>query len=1118
MNWTVYCMGDLPIFRDVINAVAMVFNSSLFNPSQGAGLVLVAMLISLFLFAFPAITGKPLTPFPLIFVFLLYFGGVVPKVTLQVEDIYLGTVTTIDNVPLIVAAPAAIAASIAKGITDNVETAFSTPSQGSYLSLGAEGFVNPLQMLMVFRNMNSISSGGGDVTFFTTDLQQFVSDCAINAPGYSQQAMNTTSDVMAYLGGLPVAGLTTYFDAAHPQGFLVSCFTAQNNLAAYAAALTTSPSSLDKVINSAVPPRNNSTGGVVSLTNAYNNVTAQLLGNSQSAQSFMTNMLANIPVKQGVKCATAATTADLATCNAAYMVQTGIEQENVNAAANASIFAKTAIPMMNILLALFYAFSPIVLGVALMSAAHGLKIIGGYLMFGAWTQSWMPIAAVLNYMVQEQVQYEISKFGASGITLANANDFYSAIAMKVGLASQLMAMTPVISMALLSGSMMALSSVAGKFSQDRGNEKALAPDAMQTDSLTHKGSQLNQAPTVEMSSSTGTGVSDTAVNKNNDVLGNLGEGSATQANLTASNTHAKAASETKDHVLSNAFSNAKKLNKEHGFMQSVSSDATGSFKNEVADARKHVISETNYKALDDADRAAIDASVGLKLAGSGAAASQSLSTVSAKGMKLMENQDDALSSVKSNSFSVSAKRAFEENLKTAVATSLGKDDSDSVKDAINESEIAEEAKQAAESLSHSFSASTSRSTAAVAAQLMDSKGGETGANAALDAAKEKMSAEQRAALEKEEEKMARQVKASGLADSASARVGGRLKAMMNVAGGAGLQVLSDAGLADNPSDNNEFQEGKHALEQEAKPLEDKAQKVDELAGSRLKNTEKNAHAAAHLTGSGGANTANVHGNAAVADREVEQARGAAANGTQDKQMRKEHEQAVINTENQFDTEGYQKGFTDEHGNASMGHNVGRGADQIEHFVEDHPKTSVAVAAVAVVATGGAALALGEASGGAVLLTEATTELGMATEGVATAETAVSAATTAEEIEAAKVSLDAAKALQAAAKIRQAEAAKTALEAAKAAKTAPQLMIMGAGTTAAVGGGTVAAITDDRHDESPASAPSPAPQPAAAVPGGGEEVKHDAPDIIADSGKTITTGIRGNTVDKPTNQA
>lgn len=519
MNWTVYCMGDLSIYRDVINAVAMVFSSSLFDPSLGAGLVIVAMLISLILFAMPVVMGKPLSPFPLVFVFLLYFGGIVPKTTLQIEDMTTGAVTSVDNVPIIVAAPAAIAAAISKGITEKVETAFTVPSSGTYLSLGSEGFVNPLKILLSFRNPIVPAKAA---PYFSASVQNFVRDCAVNATNFDIKALRQSADAIGYFGTLTVTGLTIYYNQANPQGVLTTCADVQVNLAADGSVLTLSPSAdLDKTINLSTPPAAASPGGTASLTSAYNNVTGMILGNSQNAQSFMINMIANAPINEGIKCSNAGTPAEMQSCQAEIATAVAMEQQNMDSAANASIFAKTAIPLSNILLALFYAFSPIVLGVAMMSAAHGVKIIAGYLMFGAWTQSWMPIAAVMNFMVQEQVQYELSKLGPNGITLENMSLFYNAVSLKVGLASNLLAMTPLISMALLSGSMMALSSVAGKFSQDRVDEKNLAPDVQKTDAVVSQGSALSGTSPVQVSG----------------VDGRLGAGGAQSIRNAGANTH-----------------------------------------------------------------------------------------------------------------------------------------------------------------------------------------------------------------------------------------------------------------------------------------------------------------------------------------------------------------------------------------------------------------------------------------------------------------------------------------------------------------------------------------------------------------------------------------------------
>ncbi len=646
MNWTVYCMGDLPIFRDIINAVAMVFNSSLFNPTQGAGLVFVAMLISLFLFILPRVMNQPLSPFPLIFVFLIYFGGIVPKTTLQIEDIYLGTVTTVDNVPIIVAAPASIAASIAKGITDVVETAFSSPSQGSYLSLGSEGFVNPLKTLMAFRG---VVKGLG---FYSGNLANYTRDCAMNAPGFSNDVMNASPDVLGYLTTLQVSGITLYSSAGSPQAIAQPCTTVAaalpNDFQALmtAGASAANPSPADAAINAVVPPTGTDPVGVVNFTNAVNAITSGATTTSQNAQQFMSNLLANLPVSAGVKCANASDPALEAQCNSSFLTSTAIEQGNIDAAANASIFAKTAIPTMSILLALFYAFSPLILGVAMLSGAHGVKIIGGFLMFGAWTQSWMPIAAVLNYMVQQQAQNDFAKFGHNGVNLGNVYDFYSMVAMKIGLASELLAMTPMLSMALLTGSVFALSGVAGKFSQDRADEKALAPDYTSTGSLGHQGSRVEGDKAIDLQHVGGqmAGGVQAISNENNKTAMDIDIASGARSGVSSAIAQRNAFAVQHAHAGEQKLAEAYKQARESGDSQTTEASQQQMFSE--ADKHVHQITDEMGKKtqFDESTKAAVasNLTLGFKLAGSGASVASDKAYETAKSLATTDAQKDAI--------------------------------------------------------------------------------------------------------------------------------------------------------------------------------------------------------------------------------------------------------------------------------------------------------------------------------------------------------------------------------------------------------------------------------------------------------------------------------------------
>lgn len=123
MDYTVYTMGDMSIFTSVLNAMVAVFNSSLFDPSQGAGVFVVGILSGIILLSFNTVLTGRFNPLFMIVVFTLFWGGIVPRERLQVEDIYSGQIGAVDNVPEIIALPASLMATLTQAITTKVETA-----------------------------------------------------------------------------------------------------------------------------------------------------------------------------------------------------------------------------------------------------------------------------------------------------------------------------------------------------------------------------------------------------------------------------------------------------------------------------------------------------------------------------------------------------------------------------------------------------------------------------------------------------------------------------------------------------------------------------------------------------------------------------------------------------------------------------------------------------------------------------------------------------------------------------------------------------------------------------------------------------------------------------------
>jgi len=438
------------------------------------------------------------------------------------------------------------------------------------------------------------------------------------------------------------------------------------------------PSAMDSFINGAVPPSGNSPGGVQSLSDAVNSVTTGSIAASQTAQQFMSNMLANVPVREGLKCANAATSGEVSSCTSQFLATTAIEQGNIDAATNASIFTKTAIPAMSILLALFYAFSPIIIGIAMLSGAHGIKIIAGFMMFGAWTQSWMPIAAVLNYMIQQQVQYNFLQFAPTGINLTNAYDFYNMLALKVGLASELLAMTPILSMALLSGSVFALSGVAGKFSQDQTDPKTLAPDYASTGSLGHQGARVegDKATTLQqVGGGMGPGGAYTTINENNRTATDIDIASGAKSNVSNSIANRNAFAVQHAHSAEAKLAEAYKHGRESGDTQTTEAAQQQMFSE--ADKHAHQITdEMGKKAqFEESTKAGVSAelSAGIKFMGAGASIDAKKSFETAKSLATTDSQKDAITAAveqaRTQSMSMGEKFALSKSNKDATELS-----------------------------------------------------------------------------------------------------------------------------------------------------------------------------------------------------------------------------------------------------------------------------------------------------------------------------------------------------------------------------------------------------------------------------------------------------------------
>ena len=492
MNWTVYTLGDVTLYHNILNAVAAVFNSTVFTSDTGgiggAGM-LPAFLVGLMLVLAGAVkaqvTGSnqnSIAVFMLLIVF--WMVGVGTKERVQVEDIYTGSITAIDNVPLLVAAPASIVSTFSYRIGSLMQQAFSSVNT-SYVEMTTAGFVNPLRLFLSLRNMSS------SAPYLTASMQIFIRDCSLGFTDYS--SLIQSNDAVAYLtdSNNYRNGLTTYFPASTPAGIAVPCATAASNIRdSVESAFSTSTGSLvTRLMNKNMPER-----APGSTTTAYSwtadsyadgphKAVQVALSTTQSAQQAMTNLMAGSYISDSFRCGTSAFDQD----SYAQCANLSLESSDlyaVDATASASFFGRLMMPAMTLLSALFFALAPLVVFICLMANMQGLQLLTKYLLFGAWTQSFLPVAHVINFFIQSQFQDGLRKLasaGANGLTVEYISEVYAMASTRIAFASDLMAATPMLTLMLFTGSYYALTNIAGRLGgKDTTDERQIvAPIAKQ---------------------------------------------------------------------------------------------------------------------------------------------------------------------------------------------------------------------------------------------------------------------------------------------------------------------------------------------------------------------------------------------------------------------------------------------------------------------------------------------------------------------------------------------------------------------------------------------------------------------------------------------------------------
>ncbi|OYV29646.1 MAG: hypothetical protein B7Z79_09955, partial [Thiomonas sp. 20-64-9] len=358
-----------------------------------------------------------------------------------------------------------------------------------------QGFAAPLQTLFQMRNLYSaFSKVNPDLSASIARYAAFCTD-----PN-SVDTFNNTTDMLGSPGdghgGLfsnPPANsqaITYWTNQPVPAGTTVTCQDDARNLSAAMAAYmsdmpqtgmtaTCSQTTGSLTSNPIVPSQDCATAQKNLnnlLVNASQGVGTIMTAAGDQAQNFLTNIIAGCAATRGWQWEAnpygdpnqphpLPSYCGLDTLNLNY-------QQIINAA-SANSFEQNMLPMMSLLQFMFFALAPLVAGVMVMMGAQGFGVAVKFLLFGAWTQSWLPFAVIISDWQQMTTGSALGKMalalaGPSGnpdtsaflVQGAQLSRVFEKVAIQLSTSNLLLALTPLFSMAVISGSMMALSGLA----------------------------------------------------------------------------------------------------------------------------------------------------------------------------------------------------------------------------------------------------------------------------------------------------------------------------------------------------------------------------------------------------------------------------------------------------------------------------------------------------------------------------------------------------------------------------------------------------------------------------------------------------------------------------------
>lgn len=510
MEFTIYTLGDVALFRNALNGVAMMFTVAqggtmdiwASNTGWGLGLgALLGALMALLIMVYNGALKRQLDWRNLLLPLILYYVLTVPKATVVIMDSYSTSAPSrVDNVPLGLAFPMGIISQITHSATIKLETVFSVPYNG-FTKITDQGYVAPLKLLNAIRYTGITASGA------MPNLQEAVNVahniCLTNNSDWDVNTYQSSVDSLAVfvqaLQSPQVQSRYAKVPTANSGFKVLSC----TDLGAYIkdgidAYITGNNTGLFKMLSDeqlktsnlktdAMKIQTGQNGSKQGMPDMSTGQIIQTMANMAGADNatimaFMQQTVLNPTLSAVTECAVDSDPASQGRCASYY---TSVEQWKEKAAADASGFVAIMRDGQNLLIVLSIILFPIMVVILVLQGQSAMKILGSYILYTVSAFMWLPVAAIINYYTHLQLHEELEKWNPDGkpelfLSLKNAPAFYDAVSKKLALANHALASVPMICMGLFSGMLMTMNRLSDRWNTQSQyyDPKTNVPDAV----------------------------------------------------------------------------------------------------------------------------------------------------------------------------------------------------------------------------------------------------------------------------------------------------------------------------------------------------------------------------------------------------------------------------------------------------------------------------------------------------------------------------------------------------------------------------------------------------------------------------------------------------------------